>query len=339
MSGISAQKGFIYQKAAFIYYALCKNYFKEIAYENDDDITIEDDNVIYFIQAKDYNKNFSNSLMIGIIDNWIKFNSNELYKNKIKKYILILKGKSSINKDKLKEKYISKTTHDIIEQFEIKENHSFDVLKQKSIEYLKILQKNKKVNINDKILEKQYKTLCDEISSKIDDTIKKENSYRITIRNFDWIVANISNNISEELYDIKIRKEMKEIKLSDRLISKLKKTNRAYKQLLSVFPQHQDKIMKFLACSILYNDFRNIYEDKYEYKIDNWEYEGIWNYEETMEDTSITSSNKLFDETLKKILNIEFVKSSKIYSDGCYIYLTEDFIDKEKQITWDIYEK
>ncbi|MDY5051246.1 MAG: hypothetical protein SPF17_07460 [Candidatus Mucispirillum faecigallinarum] len=340
MGGKSAQKGFIYQRVALISFALIKDYFKEIGYENDEDITIEYDNSIDFIQAKAHTKNFSNSLVKDVITNWINFHNLTKYANKEKKYILILSGKSSINKDELKEEYTDKISLDIIEQFEIMENQSFNVLRQKCIESLKEFQKYKKVNIDDKILEEQYNTLYSDISLKIDKSMEKTKPYTINIKDWQYIVDNIVYQINGETYNINTSDRIEEIKSSDEIINKFKKTNRAYQQLLSVFPHDkQYQLMNYLACNILYNEFRDKYNEIYQTSIDNWEGEAVWNYNQTVDDISINNNNQLFHETLKKILNIEFIKSSKIYSDGCYIYLTEDFIDKDKQITWNKYEK
>lgn len=340
MGGKSAQKGFIYQRVAFICYALIKDSFKEIGYENDEDITIEYDNSIDFIQAKTHTKNFSNSLVKDVITNWINFHNNKKYADKEKKYILILSGKSSINKDKLKEEYTDNISLDIIEQFEIVDNQSFNVLKQKCIESLKEFQKGKKVNIKDEILEEQYKTLYSDISLKIDKSIEIKEPYIVSIKNWQHIVEKILHKINDESYDINPHNRIEEIKLSDEFINKLKKTNRAYQQLLSVFSQDkQYQLMNYLACNILYNEFRDKYNELYQTNIDNWEYEAVWNYNQTVENMSINNNNQLFHETLNKIVHIKFIESSKIYSDGCYIYLTEDFIDKQKQITWNKYEK
>lgn len=340
MGGKSAQKGFIYQRVACIYYALIKDSFKEIGYENDEDITIEYDNSIDFIQAKTHTKNFSNSLVKDVITNWINFHNLTKYANKEKKYILILNGKSSINKDELKKEYTDKISLDIIEQFEIMENQSFNVLRQKCIESLKEFQKGKKLNIKNEILKEQYDTLYSEVSLKIDKSMEIKKPYIVSIKDWQYIVDNIVYKINDELYDINPHNRIEEIKLSDEFINKFKETNRAYQQLLSVFPQDKKYyIMNYLACNILYNEFRDIYHELHYNEIDNKEHEAVWNYNETVNDISIVDNNKLFTETLKKKLDIEFVKSSKIYSDGCYIYLTEDFIDKEKQITWNKYEK
>lgn len=339
MGGISAQKGFIYQRVAFICYALITSSFKKIGYENKDDITIECDNVIYFIQAKNHSDNFYNCDMKDVIKSWIKYDNLKEYAKKEKKYILILSGKSSINKENLKESYDDTLTHNIINQFKILEYKSFDVLEQISIKALKKFQKNKKVNINDKILEEQYNALYSEVSSKIDKSMKIKKPYIVSIKDWQYIVDNIVYKINDELYEINPSKRIEEIKSSDELINKFKKTNRAYQQLLSVFPQDQDSIMIYLVYNILYNEFRDIYNELHHNEIDNWECDAIVNYKDTINDKSIMDNNKLFTETLKRKLNIEFIKSSPLYSNGCYIYLTEDFIDKQKQITWNKYEK
>lgn len=340
MSGISAQKGFIYQRVAFICYALITSSFKKIGYENDEDITIECDNTIHFIQAKDYKENFDNYEMKKILNNWIKYSRFEKYDNKEKIYTLILSGKSSINKKKLKESYNDTFTHNIIKQFKILEYKSFDVLEQISIKALKKFQKGKKVNIKDEIVEKQYKALYSEVSSKIDKSMKIKTPYIVSIKNWQHIVEKILHKINDESYDINPHNRIKEIKLSDEFINKFKKTNRAYQQLLSVFSQDkQYQLMNYLACNIFYNEFRDKYNELYQTNIDNWEYEAVWNYNQTVDNISINNNNQLFHETLNKIVHIKFIESSKIYSDGCYIYLTEDFIDKEKQITWNKYEK
>ena len=312
---------------------------KKIGYENDEDITIECDNTIHFIQAKDYKENFDNYEMKKILNNWIKYSRFEKYDNKEKIYTLILSGKSSINKEKLKESYNDTFTHNIIKQFKILEYKSFDVLEQISIKALKKFQKGKKVNIKDEIVEKQYKALYSEVSSKIDKSMKIKTPYIVSIKNWQHIVENVINQINDETYNINTSERIEEIKSSDELINKFKKTNRAYQQLLSVFPQDQDSIMIYLVYNILYNEFRDIYNELHHNEIDNWECDAIVNYKDTINDKSIMDNNKLFTETLKRKLNIEFIKSSPLYSNGCYIYLTEDFIDKQKQITWNKYEK
>ena len=340
MGGKSAQKGFIYQRVACIYYALIKDSFKEIGYENDEDITIEYDNSIDFIQAKTHTKNFSNSLVKDVITNWINFHNNQKYADKEKKYILILSGKSSINKDKLKKEYTDKISLDIIEQFEIMENQSFNLLKQKCIESLKEFQKGKKVNIKDEILEEQYKTLYSDISLKIDESMEIEEPYIVSIKDWQYIVDNVINQVNNDTYNINITKRYNKIKDSKHIQNKLENENRAYKQLQSVFTNDKkDRIMEYLIYDILYNEFRDIYSLNHKTNIDNYEFEAVSNYKKALVDSSIEDNNKLFVTTLSKIVNIEFVKSSTIYSDGCYIYLTEDFIDKQKQITWNKYEK
>lgn len=339
MGGISAQKGFIYQRVAFICYALITSSFKKIGYEKNDDITIECDNIIYFIQAKDHSDNFYNYDMKDVIKSWIKYYNLKEYSKKEKKYILILSGKSSIDKEKLKENYNDTSTHNIIKQFKILENKSFDVLDQISIKALKKFQKNKKVNINDKILEEQYNALYSEVSSKIDKSMKIKTPYIVSIKDWQYIVDNIVYQINGETYNINTSDRIEEIKSSDEIINKFKKTNRAYQQLLSVFPQNQDSIMIYLVYNILYNEFRDIYNELHHNEIDNWECEAVANYTDNINDISIMNNNQLFMETLKKKLDIEFIKSSTLYSKGCYIYLTEDFIDKDKQITWNKYGK
>lgn len=340
MSGISAQKGFIYQRVAFICYALITSSFKKIGYENDEDITIECDNVIYFIQTKDHSDNFYNCDMKDVIKNWIKYYNLKEYAKKEKKYILILSGKSSINKDELKKEYTDKISLDIIEQFEIMENQSFNVLKQKSIESLKEFQKGKKVNIKDEILEEQYKTLYSDISLKIDESMEIKEPYIVSIKDWLYIVVNVINQVNHDTYNIDITKRYNEIKDSKHIQNKLENENRAYQQLQSVLTNDKkDRIMEYLIYDILYNEFRDIYSLNYKTNIDNYEFEAVSNYKSTLDDDSIEDNNKLFITTLNKIVNIEFIKSSRIYSDGCYIYLTEDFIDKQKQITWNKYEK
>ena len=185
-------------------------------------------------------------------------------------------------------------------------------------------------NILTKILLKIHNEYVDSMSNPVELTYSEFNNFYIDARNlfpydfFDDDYIKLKNNIDKsKLLDESLREvnQLKKLKLSDRYI---------VQQLIN---------------EIFYKEFRKFYYDiKLSEEIENIEELAFQNNIQIIERAMAKGQFNLIDihfDTMSKTINhplITKMKGVDFCTKGCYIYLTSDETDENKQISWEIVE-
>lgn len=172
------------------------------------------------------------------------------------------------------------------------------------------------------------------LMAEIDEAIQDKNKYTLTFQKLMDIVGKVKNEISDDKYivdtsDIK-KKKKKDVE------ALLKDSNLREIRQLRLVKNDPGFIARELVNELLYKDFRDVYVDG-GIEVSNIEADAYANYQDTIFEIDITPTPKeVFVNTTKKEIHSSIMPDSPIYRNGCYVYLTGDEADDEKQITWGV---
>ena len=170
------------------------------------------------------------------------------------------------------------------------------------------------------------------LMAEIDEAIQDKNKYTLTFQKLMDIVGKVKNEISDDKYivdtsDIK-KKKKKDVE------ALLKDSNLREIRQLRLVKNDTGFIARELVNELLYKDFRDVYADG-GIEVSNIEADAYANYQDTIFEIDTTPTPKeVFINTTKKEIHSSIMPDSPIYRNGCYVYLTGDEADDEKQITW-----
>lgn len=172
------------------------------------------------------------------------------------------------------------------------------------------------------------------LMAEIDEAIQDKNKYTLTFPKLMDIVGKVKNEISDDKYivdtsDIK-KKKKKDVEVL------LKDSNLREICQLRLVKNDPGFIARELVNELLYKEFRDVYADG-GIEVSNIEADAYANYQDTIFELDTTPTPKeVFVNTTKKKLHSSIMPDSPIYRNGCYVYLTGDEADDEKQITWGV---
>ena len=171
------------------------------------------------------------------------------------------------------------------------------------------------------------------IQKEIDSSLKEKKKCIFRYQDFVRIINKVIVEISDNKYivdtaDMKKKKKVQAEKLltDDRI--------REIKQLKMVSDRN-GFVVDELIKELLYKDFRDVYLESTSTVIANMEDVAYTNFKSARYSLpENVTAKQLFDETVKREIPSPIINNSPIYRNGCYIFLTGDDIDEEKQITW-----
>ncbi|MCD7731613.1 MAG: hypothetical protein LUI05_09000 [Oscillospiraceae bacterium] len=167
---------------------------------------------------------------------------------------------------------------------------------------------------------------------EIEESIKNKKKYTLTFPKLMELVRRVQTEISDNKYSVNTS-AIKKRKRSEAELLVQEDSIREIRQLKLV-SDDLGFITSELVNELLYKDFREVYADG-GIEIANIEDIAYSNYQETVfEFDSTPSAKNLFINTVKKEIHSSIMENSPIYRKGCYVYLTGEEIDEEKQITW-----
>jgi len=188
-----------------------------------------------------------------------------------------------------------------------------------------------------KVYEKAKQIRCDRIveyfMSEIDESIKNKKKCVITFQKIMDIVGRVRSEISDNKFtvntaDVKKKKQ----KEANDLIE-----NGDIREIrqLKLVKNDVGFIAQELVKELLYKDFREVYVEG-GLVISNIEDAAYTNYQDALLelDGSNPSPKQVFMQTTRKVIDSSIMDNSSIYRNGCYVYLTGENIDEDKQISW-----
>lgn len=172
--------------------------------------------------------------------------------------------------------------------------------------------------------------LCSKIQHEIISSVESKSSYCISQSEFHSIIEEICQRVTEEEYKPDYAEFTKSFVFDQSQIS----SSREYAQLVKCHLRPQS-IKKYLSNQMYYNDYRfRLLCIRKASKIDALEITAYENFESTVDSLidagNDTPANRLH-ETIKRLNS--YAVDNQI-STGAYIHLTEEGIEKEKQISW-----
>lgn len=368
-SGITAQYGFLFQRKVFVLYVLENmNVKQRFCFEGKDDIEIGMDEKIYKIDIESSNCIQVKSGIVEkdcfsrIIGNWLLLDSNEMdtytlfienelgfelsitnilnemiafiEKGKDKKKTAIArkvyeKYKDDIENNEWKE--LKKSVKAILENFKLDECSVDELdLRLESIFFNNHCQDIVEYELAKK---KRLEKFIYYINRQIDDAIKNKKSYSLIFSELMRVMTSVCDEISDHSYKVDVTL------LKPSLIEKAKKiveerNDREVRQLFLVNPKNTF-VINGIVNELFYKDFRDVFAERKGIDISNLEAFARENYDNAgYEIDEISTPKELYDRTLSKPLDSDILPKGPMYKNGCYIYLTGDKIDEEKQITW-----
>jgi REP element-mobilizing transposase RayT len=188
------------------------------------------------------------------------------------------------------------------------------------------------IKIYEKAKQKRFNRFTDYVMAEIDDAIEKKNRCTITFKKLMDFVNRVSSEISDDRYNVNTA-EIKKRKQGE-LESLMKDADiREIKQLLLV-RNEMGFVAKELVNELLYKDFREIYVEN-GIEISNMEDIAHENYKDVLLELDNSATPKdVYLKTTEKPIESSVLGNSPIYRKGCYIFLTGDNIDFDKQISW-----
>ena len=370
-SGLYSQRGFEFQLKFFVLNFLKLNKGEDILYEGLDDIEVEN-NYIPIMGVKKLNNTFIQvksgdvglDVFKKIIMNWLLN-----FKDNIN-CICCLENSLSENYLQDKDQFVTSLIKDITETNKSKRSiigkvkseyidaNKTDILKDRIyylINQLKIEVKNvddlnleiKKIylnnyaenNIPDIINNSRIEYMINSIRGKIADSILKVNVPKFEYKDLIEYLFQAKEAISDKSFDITF-KDFR-INNEDR-VSKYLDNSLAAKQLRLVRDNDQFIIEKLVE-EIFYKQFRDFFiNTNLENHIDNLELYANDNYKracmELEADNKEMTPMVLYLKTTEKRLESPLFRNNStnnnFYSEGCYIFLTDDDAPKQFKIEW-----
>ena len=374
MGGIDAQYGFLYQKYVYILTILQNlsmgNTFK---YEGKDDVDIDTkdlkDGITIikntYIQAK--SGVLSKEEWIQCISNWIEMselspdarcviyiqnnidekwlseNFINIFIEEIKKYNEIKKRQASSVKKRIYDKYKNefKTDEFLNKLYNLLRNVDVNIQTEKNLKDLIIDIYKTKYCSDIKIYElaktRRAEAFINEIMRKIDQALLNKKSLSLDFTNIIEIVNTLASNITDTTY------KLDHITLKAKFRKKAKKivSRRNFREVLQLefVNNNESFIIEKIIRELMYKDMRDVYGSSID--IRNIEDEAHSNYMDVLfelSDEEKCSPKKVYVETTKRDIDNNFFNKSKIYREGCYIFLTGNDVAENLKISWKVEE-
>lgn len=188
------------------------------------------------------------------------------------------------------------------------------------------------IKIYEKAKSCRFERFLEYLLYDIEDSIQQKKKYILTFPHLMEVIIRVQSEISDEKYSVntsEIRKRKK--KDVERLVQR--NDIREIRQLKLVKDDNAF-IASELVNELLYRDFREVYSEG-GIEIANIEDIAYTNYlDACLEFEGTPTARELFTKTTNKGINSSLMENSPIYRKGCYIYLTGQEVEAEKQITW-----
>lgn len=368
-SGITAQYGFLFQRKVFILYVLKNiNVRQSFIFEGKDDVEVELHDQIYKLDVNSSNcvqvksGEVNRKCFCKVIGNWLLLDSLNrdtftlFAENKldfdwdiqaIVNMIIhfVSKGKD-MSKKSIANKVYVQYKNDIENNSSQQLSNDINIILGKmnrdvcSIEELDLrLEETFFANHCQDIGEyecakkKRLERLIYYIDKQINQAIKDKKTYTLIFSELMRLLAMVSDEISDYSYkvDVSLLKPRLEMKAREIVSEKCK---REAKQLFLV-DKDEAFVVKGIVNELFYQDFRSVFADKRDVDISNMEMFAKENYENAKYEVENSSVPKeLYKATMAKKIDGDILPKGPMYQNGCYVYLTGDSIDKEKQISW-----
>ncbi len=368
-SGIISQYGFLFQRKVFVLYILENvNVKQRFCFEGKDDVEIAADKKIYalydsashYIQVK--SGKVDSVCFCKIVGNWLLthnfgeeaftlFIENDLgfawsvpkFTDLVKKYVLNGKkqDKTSIAK-RVYDQYAEDIENNGSQQLEedIKRILSTMNIVKCSVEEIdhrleNVFFENHCQDIIEYELakKKRLERFIQYINQQIDDAIKEKKTYSLIFPELMKMLTLVCDEINDHKYIVDTTYLKKPFNDKAKEIVGERK-QREVRQLFMV--DNKDAfVIEGIVNELFYKDFREIYVDKRTTEISNLEQFAKENFDEALfEIEGVPKPRELYIKTTSKSIESDILPNGPMYRKGCYIYLTGDDIDEEKQLTW-----
>lgn len=368
-SGITSQYGFLFQRKVFVLYILENMNVKQRFYfEGKDDVEIAWDEKIYEIDAASsncvqvksgvvdkacFNKVIGNWLLLDSIkrDSYTLFIENELgfdwSIDAIIKGVMVFVNEGKDKKETaVARRVYEKYKDDIDDSGSLKlENDVKAILEKTKLDQCSISALDSRlesiffINHCQDIVEyelakkKRLEKSIDYINRQIDDSIKEKKTYSIIFPELMRLLTSVCDEINDHSYKVDVTL-LKPALLNEARKIVEQRRDREVRQLFLV--NHKDEfVVNGIVNELFYKDFREVFAEQRSIDISNLEAFARENYDNVSYEIGENATPKeLYDKTLSRTLDSEILPRGPMYKNGCYIYLTGDEIDEEKQITW-----
>lgn len=373
-AGITAQYGFLFQRKAFILFALENAGTKQtFTFEGKDDIEISADESIYSVKTSDSSYiqvksgTVSQSCFCKIICNWllldkapsdavVLFVENQLEalvggdtKDAILEYIMQgrRKKKNSIawktyNKFQALIKENQDAFLNTIERFlQTMKLHicSMDELDRR-LEKAFFENYCRDITEYELAKSKRLERFISYINQEIDNALKYQRPCILLYSDLMKMIMTSSDEINDHRYVAKIPELKKRAKSkATQLVED--NTIREVRQLYLV-DKHDEFVIDGIVHELIYKDFRDIYISQKEVEIINLEqnaYENYMNAKFLLDEPESSIPKRVYQHTVEKPIGDSLLPDGPVYRKGCYIFLTGDDIAEGNQISWGDYDE
>ncbi|QUL57051.1 hypothetical protein KDC22_11580 [Paenibacillus tritici] len=368
-SGIISQYGFLYQRKAFMLYAMRHAGAKQLfIFEGRDDVEIGSDDKIYAIQDSNgcciqvKSGHVSEECFSRIICNWLLLDD-----TKTTNFELALENDLSfdcsqeervasiyefiLSGEKKKKTAIARKTY---EKYKDQLDEGTCSVKEQVISLLNRLKKSvmsmeeydqelavifnehycSDITDYEVAKSKRLERFLSYINLRIDDAIKNKKPYTLLYKDFVQLVLQVKEEINDKKYTVDIKSIKNKSKEPARKIVE-ERVAREVKQLFLI-DSREDFVIEGIVHELMYKDFRSVFEQRKTMELSNLEQTAKENYESakfSLSDIDFTPKN-VFIKTVDKQIESELLPPGPIYRKGCYIYLTGEGIQEDVQITW-----
>lgn len=373
-AGITAQYGFLFQRKAFVLFALENTGTKQtFTFEGKDDVEISTNECIYSVKTADSNYiqvksgTVDESCFCKIICNWllldkipsdtlILFAENQLevpISNVTKDAILeyILKGKEK------KKSSIARKTYNKFQDIIETDRDAFLEIIDRHLQAIK-LQVCSMDNLDRRLESAFFDNYCQDITEyelakskrldrfisyinqEIDTALKSKEPCTLLYPDLIKIIMKTCDEINDQRYVAKIPELKKRVKgEATRLVED--NVIREVRQLYLV-DKHDEFVIDGIVHEMLYKDFRDVYIAQREVEIINLEqnaYENFTTAKFSLDEPETFIPKKVYQRTIETPIGDSLLPDGPVYRKGCYIFLTGEDIDKDSQITWGDYDE
>ena len=373
-AGITAQYGFLFQRKAFVLFALENTGTKQtFTFEGKDDVEISTNECIYSVKTADSNYiqvksgTVDESCFCKIICNWllldkipsdtlILFAENQLevpISNATKDAILeyVLKGKEK------KKSSIARKTYNKFQDIIETDRDAFLEIIDRHLQTMK-LQVCSMDNLDRRLEAAFFDNYCQDITEyelakskrldrfisyinqEIDTALKSKEPCTLLYPDLIKIIMKTCEEINDQRYVAKIPELKKRVKgEATRLVED--NVIREVRQLYLV-DKHDEFVIDGIVHEMLYKDFRDVYIAQREVEIINLEQNAYENYATakfSLDEPESSIPKRVYQRTIETPIGDSLLPDGPVYRKGCYIFLTGEDIDKDSQITWGDYDE
>lgn len=373
-AGITAQYGFLFQRKAFVLFALENTGTKQtFTFEGKDDVEISTNECIYSVKTADSNYiqvksgTVDESCFCKIICNWllldkipsdtlILFAENQLevpISNATKDAILeyVLKGKEK------KKSSIARKTYNKFQDIIETDRDAFLEVIDRHLQTMK-LQVCSMDNLDRRLEAAFFDNYCQDITEyelakskrldrfisyinqEIDTALKSKEPCTLLYPDLIKIIMKTCEEINDQRYVAKIPELKKRVKgEATRLVED--NVIREVRQLYLV-DKHDEFVIDGIVHEMLYKDFRDVYIAQREVEIINLEQNAYENYTTakfSLDEPESSIPKRVYQRTIETPIGDSLLPDGPVYRKGCYIFLTGEDIDKDSQITWGDYDE